>query len=44
MYNQGFVLYETTLKGPKNYDFDTIIHDIALVYIDGQYNQTVYRT
>ncbi len=35
MFNQGMVLYETTITGPKIYKFDTIIHDIGLIFVDG---------
>lgn len=43
MFNQGLVLYETSLSGPKSYTFEVIIHDIAFVYVNGQYNQTIVR-
>jgi hypothetical protein len=35
MYNQGLVLYELAIKGPSEYVYKLIVHDIALVYVDG---------
>jgi hypothetical protein len=43
MYKQGMVLYETTLKGPFKYEFDIIVHDLALVYLDEKYQETLVR-
>jgi len=44
MYNQGLVLYELTIKGPSEYAYKLIVHDVALVYVDGQFIQTLIRT
>lgn len=35
MYNQGLVLYETTIKGPFEYVYQIVVHDVAFVYLDG---------
>lgn len=43
MFNQGIVLYETSLKGPKNYTFWVVVHDMALVYLDDQYKGSIQR-
>ncbi len=37
------LLYETNLKGPSKYEFEIIVHDLALVYLDGQYQETLVR-
>ena len=43
MFHQGIVVYETTIKGPNSYVFEVIVHDIALIYLDGVYLNTILR-
>lgn len=35
MFNQGIVMYETNIKGPKVYKIETIVHDVGLFIVDG---------
>jgi hypothetical protein len=43
MYNQGFVVYETTVQKRKSI-FDGVIHDYALVYLDNTLIATLDRS
>lgn len=43
MYNQGFVVYETTLTQRKYY-FVGIIHDYAIVFLDGKFVASLDRS
>ncbi len=36
MYNQGFVVYETTLT-KNTHNLKMVVHDFAVVYLDGQF-------
>jgi hypothetical protein len=42
MFNQGFVVYETYLA-KKEYFFTIVAHDVAFIYIDGKYVETLDR-
>jgi beta-galactosidase len=43
MFNQGFVIYETTVKNRKS-SFVGRIHDYALVFLDGVLINTLDRS
>ncbi len=43
MYHQGLVIYETTLPTPKEYQLSLIVHDFALIYVDGKLQGTILR-
>lgn len=43
MYNQGFVVYETTLTKRKYY-FLGIVHDYAMVFLDGTFISSLDRS
>lgn len=43
MFNQGFVVYETTTKQRTSY-FQAIVHDYALVFLDGVWVATLDRS
>jgi len=36
MYNQGFVVYETVFNS-NTYQFKMVVHDFAVVYLDGKF-------
>lgn len=44
MYNQGIVVYETTLTKDINYNVKIIVHDFALVYIGDKLIEVLDRT
>lgn len=43
MFNQGFVVYETTVKQRKSY-FQAVMRDYALIFVDGVYLTSVDRS
>lgn len=43
MFNQGFVVYETTLTKRRSY-FEGVIHDYALVFLDGVFITSLDRS
>jgi hypothetical protein len=43
MYNQGLLLYETTLTDAKKYYFQLVIRDFAVVFIDDNFVKTLTR-
>ena len=43
MYQQGFVLYETTLKEKKDYLFNVTFGDFMMVYVDGKFQGSLAR-
>lgn len=43
MFNQGFVVYETTVSKRRSY-FEAVIHDYALIFLDGVFVTKVDRS
>ena len=43
MYSQGFVLYETNLE-KGNYSFEIVVHDFAIVYVNGKFSRLLDRS
>jgi hypothetical protein len=43
MWNQGFVLYHTYLQA-GHYEITLTVHDFALVFLNGQFVQTLDRS
>lgn len=44
MFNQGIVIYETTLSPQTKYSVDITVHDIGYIIIDGKYSFMLDRT
>jgi hypothetical protein len=43
MFNQGFVVYETTVSKRKSY-FEAVIHDYAQIFVDNTHVATLDRS
>lgn len=44
MYNQGIVVYETSLQNDRDYDLKVVVHDYAVVYLGNNVISTFDRT
>ena len=44
MFNQGFVVYETSLNQKTTYKFRAEVHDYGLVFVDGYFVMTLDRS
>jgi hypothetical protein len=43
MYNQGLLLYETTLPEARRYLFQLVIRDFAVIFVDDSFVSTLTR-
>lgn len=44
MFNQGIVVYETKLQKEKDYSFDIVVHDFAVVFLGDKFIQAIDRS
>ena len=44
MFNQGIVIYETTLAPNKNYKVNITVNDFAIITIDGRFDRILNRS